>query len=263
MNTKKSEVVLAESQAPVVQSANVVTPMQLLQIATQQGADVDKLGKLMEMQFAWEANEARKAFVSAMNEFKANPPRIEKTKLVDFATSKGRTTYKHATLDKVSDIIGEALSKVGISHRWDVTTTENGQMQVSCVLTHSMGHSERVTLPPISRDDSGGKNNIQALGSALTYAQRYSLLAATGMATSDQDDDGQGGKGPQVMPDNQKADWLAEIDSLASRSAGPDLLKRMGSACTAIGDVPSYAELRAAYARKMSSLPAEAKGEPI
>ena len=54
-----------------------------------------------------------------------------------------------------------------------------------------MGHSESTTLqsPP---DASGGKNSIQAIGSAVTYLSRYTLLAITGLATGENEDDGQG-----------------------------------------------------------------------
>ena len=52
-----------------------------------------------------------------------------------------------------------------------------------------MGHSEETTLkaPP---DTSGSKNSIQAIGSTVTYLERYTLLAATGMAAAGMDNDG-------------------------------------------------------------------------
>ena len=43
------------------------TPMDLLKLAMNQNADIGKLEKLMELQLRWEANEAKKAFISAMN----------------------------------------------------------------------------------------------------------------------------------------------------------------------------------------------------
>ena len=39
-------------------------------------------------------------------------------------------------------------------------------------LTHARGHSEKVWLQA-SRDDSGNKNAIQALGSTISYGRRY------------------------------------------------------------------------------------------
>jgi hypothetical protein len=66
-----------------------------------------------------------------------------------------------------------------------------GRVHVTCIVTHERGHSETVTMdaPP---DSSGKKNSIQQIASATTYLQRYTLLAATGMATKGMDDDGRG-----------------------------------------------------------------------
>lgn len=234
-----------------------VTPMLLLQQAVAQGVDTDRLAALMDLQERWEKNEARKAFVVALNAFKANPPVIEKAKQVSFTTAKGKTEYKHATLDKVSAIIGAGLAKHGISHRWKVEQSEGGRIKVTCVLTHALGHSEEVPMES-KADDSGGKNSIQAVGSAVTYLQRYTLLAASGMATTDQDDDGAGTSGPQQMTDAQKADWHAAIDAIDSIETGEETWSRIAEVCTELGDVAAYDELKGAMSRKLKALRAAA-----
>ena len=174
-----TEIVRAESKS--------VTPMALIEMAVAANADVDKLAKLMELQITWEANEARKAFVAAMAAFKADPPSIVKNRKVAF----GQTAYEYATLDQACHEITLSLSKRGISHRWKVSQ-EAALIKVTCVLTHNLGHSEETTLSGAA-DTSGSKNAIQAIGSAVTYLERYSLLAATGLAAKNGDDDGQGG----------------------------------------------------------------------
>jgi|GEM_PF-521239 hypothetical protein len=164
------------------------TPMQMLQMAVSQNADLDKLSKLMDLQERWEKNEARKAFDAAMAAFKSNPPQLFKNKQVKFATSKGTTEYKHATLDQVAIAVGEALAPHGLSFRWNVEQIQ-GKIRVTCILAHAAGHSECVQMEG-GADDSGLKNSIQQVGSTVTYLERYTLLAATGMAVKDQDDDG-------------------------------------------------------------------------
>lgn len=240
--------VMQEGGAIAVQQQ--ATPMRLIEMAVSQNADVDKLEKLFQLQLAWEKNEANKAFVTALNAFKADPPKITKNKEVDFSSAKGRTHYKHATLDQVSGVIGEALAKVGISHRWETEQMEGGLIKVTCILTHALGHSERVWLQA-SRDETGNKNNIQAVGSTVTYLQRYTLLAATGMAVQDQDDDGN--QGAVGMPEAQKADWLAAIDAVTDLQDATDLWKRIAEACTVAGDVPAFADLKAVMAKKQKS----------
>lgn len=240
-----SNEVLVQEQLPVVQSAN---PMTLIQMAVQQGQSVEQLQKLFELQVSWEKNEARKAYFAALNEFKQNPPQISKTKQVSFGGA-GKTAYKHATLDNVSGMIGEALSKVNISHHWDTEQLEGGQVRVTCVLTHSLGHSERTPLQA-SPDTSGSKNAIQAVGSVVTYLQRYTLLAATGMAVGD-DDDGKQGK---LMPEQVKADWLTAITDCVTTEAANTLWQKIAKACTDTGDIPAYDELKAAMSAKVKAL---------
>lgn len=229
-----------------------ITPMQMLQIAIQQGADLDKMKQLMDLQERWEKNEARKAFVVALNAFKANAPKIVKDKQVRFTTTKGVTEYKHALSGAASEQIGEALAQHGISHRWDVEQAE-GKIRVTCILTHAMGHSERVTLAA-SPDDSGGKNGIQAIGSTVSYLQRYSLFAATGLVPLDADDDGRGGGGDHVMAENVKADFLAAVEGVSDMPGWEALWQKITAATTASGDVAAHEELRAAMVKRRKEL---------
>ena len=168
-----------------------VTPMEMLQVAVSQGADLTKIEKLMELQERFEKNEARKQFDAAIAAFKENPPELSKNKEVDFTSQKGRTHYKHASLDEVALKIGSALSPHGLSFRWGVEQT-GAKVKVTCILAHKAGHSETVQLEG-EADNTGNKNSIQAVGSTITYLQRYTLLSITGMAVQDQDDDGRGG----------------------------------------------------------------------
>lgn len=188
------------------------TPIKLLEMAVAQNLDIEKIKQLMDLQERWEKNEARKAFVSAMNAFKAHPPTILKNKQVDF----GNTHYRHATLDHVCDVVTKALSDHGISHSWK-TAQDQDLITVTCVLTHEMGHSEETTLKG-SPDSSGSKNSIQAVGSTLTYLQRYSLLAACGLAAANTDNDGAG-----ASTNGELAEQLEYI----ANASDPGELKRL------------------------------------
>ena len=191
----------------------VYTPPQLLQLAIEKGAGVDQLEKLMSLQLAWEANEARKAFVVALNTFKKSPPKLEKTKRVHFK----EVDFKHATLDNVCDVVGAALSQHGISHRWEVQQ-EGPAIKVTCVLTHELGHSERVSMQA-GADTTGSKNAIQAIGSAVTYLQRYTLLSATGLAAKNQDDDGNKAGLDEPISAEQKETLIALIKETGTDTA--------------------------------------------
>lgn len=198
-----------------VEGAVAITPMQMLSMAVEQGADLDKLQKLMDLQERWEKNEARKAFVAAMTAFKKTPPKIVKNKDV---FHKETFMYKHATLDNVADIIIAALSEVGISHSWHTEQGDGGKISVTCVLTHELGHSERTTLSA-GADQSGAKNSIQAIGSTVTYLERYTLLAATGIAVGNTDSDGADAGKAAPMESSQVADFMLAVDDASDLEA--------------------------------------------
>jgi hypothetical protein len=154
--------------------------------------DIDKVQRLLDVKERWEAIEASKAFVEAMAAFKREPLEIFKKKTVEFTTRDGdKTSYKHARLSDITDAIAPAMARHGLSFDWDIHQA-SGSITVDCIVTHQLGHSKKVTMSG-APDASGKKNAIQQVGSTITYLQRYTLLAATGMSTKDEDDDGAGG----------------------------------------------------------------------
>lgn len=162
------------------------SPAEMIRLAVSGKANLEDLKGLLALQRDWEQGEAKKAYNKAMAQFKANPPEIEKDKKVGFKTSAGQVGYSHASLYNVTKQISKELSKYGLSASWK--TQQNGQILVTCKITHELGHSEETTLSAPS-DTTGSKNVIQAIGSTITYLERYTLLALTGLATYDIDDD--------------------------------------------------------------------------
>ena len=157
--------------------------------------DVSKLKELLELQERWDATQAKKAYIVAMSAFKETPPEILKDKSVGYGT----TSYKHASLYNVTTKINTELSKHRLTAAW-VTSQDNGNIKVTCKITHADGHSEETCLAA-KPDATGSKNPIQAIGSTVAYFERYTILALTGPATADQDNDGAGaGKDNNAPP---------------------------------------------------------------
>jgi hypothetical protein len=188
----------------------------MIEAMVSRGGDLSNLDKMLDLQIKWEANEARKAYVAAMAAFKAEPMEILKRKLVSFTTRDGDTTsYSHAELADVTDAVVPAMGKHGLSHRWDVQQA-GGQITVTCTITHALGHSESVSMTA-APDASGKKNAIQQVASATTYLQRYTLLAATGMATKGMDDDGRSSQDEGADEAEIDQSWLDGIEACVDR----------------------------------------------
>lgn len=208
METKEQEVTNLPAEA--------TTPAALLQLAVSKDLDLTKLEKLMELQERWEGNQARKTYLDAMCKFQSEVPALEKKKLVSFNTTK----YKYAPLGEITATIKETLFNCGLSYRWEIQDAET-QLHCTCITSHRDGHSERTTMSA-GKDASGGKNEIQQRGSTITYLQRYTLIAALGLSTADEDNDGrsieptkeQQPTEKQAAPANEKP-WLNKWTSKA------------------------------------------------
>jgi hypothetical protein len=182
-----------------------ITPMQMLQMAVEQNADLDKMQQLMALQERWEANEARKAFALAMSEFRANCPIIDKTR--------DGHNNKYAGLAETIDQIKVSLFDSGLSHSWRVSQADK-QISVTTCITHIQGHQEctSIAAPP---DTTGSKNSIQAIASTITYLERYGLFALLGLASKEMDDDGVDADIEWITPE-QAADLESLIEEVGA-----------------------------------------------
>ena len=164
---------------------------------------VEKLEKLMEMRERMEALAARKAFDWAVASAKSEIPPIVKDGHVGFDARSGgaRTEYDHETLAQIARTVDPILSRYGVSYRYR-TKQDGNTVSVTCILAHRDGHSEETTLS-CGVDTSGNKNAIQAIGSAVTYLQRYTLKAALGLSAQKRDDDGNAAGGPATIDESQ------------------------------------------------------------
>ncbi len=185
--------------------ANVgMNPARLIEIAINQDSDIDKLEKLMELQIRWEDREAEKAFNEASSAFRSECPTIAKT-------LSGHNS-KYAGLSETIDQIKPLLLKHGLSYTWK-TGQDGDNISVTCKVTHIQGHSEETRLSA-APDNSGSKQPIQAIGSTVSYLQRYTLYAVLGLTSAEMDNDGQDVSGNCSFEECEEITaGLAELES--------------------------------------------------
>lgn len=191
--------------------APAVTPMEMLDRALASGRDLETVEKLMGLQERWEANQARKAFNEAFAAFKAEAVAVVRNRLVTDGPLKNR---RYAELVAFVEAATPALSKHGLSASWDITKDEKDWLEVTCTIEHVLGGKKQVSLggPP---DTGGAKNALQARISTVTYLERATFKAATGLAEQGDDDDGRGGKEASNPIDE---DQLIRLDELLNVS---------------------------------------------
>lgn len=222
--------------APTLVSARPmpVTPMEMLSRAIEGGATIEVLKGLMDLHDRWEARRALQAFDEAVAAAKAEIKPIVRNR-------EGHNAKKYADFAAIAEAVDPILSRHGIAYRF--RTNQTDKIAVTCIVT-GYGHREENTLVGLP-DATGSKNAIQAIGSALTYLQRYSLMQALGLAASHDDDGAAAGMGDlvseaqvaalmtlaaEVSADVPKFCKVMRVDDLASIPAGKfqhavDLLK--------------------------------------
>ena len=195
------------------EQAEPETPTTLVRLAVQQNFDLDKLEKLLELQREWQKDEARRAFFGALSRFQSELPPICRSDKVD-AGRAGRRRY--ASLGTINEAIRPYLYSNGLSFRFSQKQSPEG-IAVTCIVSHRDGHSEETTLTA-GADVSGGKNAIQSVGSTITYLERYTLTAALGLTTVEDDADGE--QGHAAEPEKTPAERQKSALELAAAAAG-------------------------------------------
>lgn len=101
---------------------------------------------------------------------------------------------KYAGLPSIWAACREPLTRNGLAV---IQTTEekDGKLQLVTILAHSSGQWIKSHMPVIS-----AKPDAQSMGSAMTYAKRYSLSAIVGVVADDDDD------GERAVARNHKDD---------------------------------------------------------
>lgn len=110
---------------------------------------------------------------------------------------------KYADLGSVVEAIRAPLSKNGLSYVQLTEPSDKDEVRVETCILHSSGEWITSTLAlPVSKADA------QGFGSALTYARRYGLSAAFGVAPEDDDGNAASKAAPEARWQSTKVDAL-------------------------------------------------------
>lgn len=142
---------------------------------------------------------------SALCQFQAECPAPKKT------AENPHFKSKYSPLEEIVTTIKPYLAKNGLAF-FQSTTTEGDYICVTTLLLHTSGEyieSDPLKLPM-------GKVTAQGAGSAVTYARRYSLCAALGIAAEDDDDANAAEAGVSQKASEKQLNY---IDSLLNKKA--------------------------------------------
>jgi len=98
--------------------------------------------------------------------------------------------YRYATLDQVLSIVRPLLAKNGLALTQMISTRWEGErewVRATTRVMHESGEWMESTLS-LPVEQMKGMSHAQAVGSIITYARRYSIQAAVGIAAEEDTD---------------------------------------------------------------------------
>ena len=148
------------------------------------------------------------ALVSALCAAQAAIPTVPKDREVEVFSKKTNKKYrfKYATFDAITNAIKRPLGDNSLCYV-QILSINAGQRSLITRLMHGSG--EWIESEMLLTAEGGGN---QELGSAITYAKRYSLAAMLGISADD-DDDGNAGDGNAITDSRERSSRPADPTS--------------------------------------------------
>lgn len=168
-------------------------------LARSPDVDVMKLEKLLELQERIMDRNAKMAFSSALASMQPDLPVI--TENGEIKNKQGGIQSTYALWEDINDAIKPHLSAHGFAISFKTGFNDKDEI-VTCVLSHRDGHSEETSMR-LPRDGSGNKNEVQSVGSSISYGKRYTACALLNITSRGEDDDAQStGKSKEQSKDD-------------------------------------------------------------
>lgn len=192
-------------ETPVAANGPVSLIDAIIRAASDPNVDADKVERLFAIHKQITAQEAKAAYTAAFKALQPRLPSIDQNGAIKNSAGTVQSTY--AKWEDINDAIKPILDAHGFTLSFRPGAGSDARITVTTILAHDDGHQEEATVI-LPNDSSGGKNNVQGVGSALSYAKRYgaiSILNITSRAPGDRDDDGTA-SGPSDMAQRTMAD---------------------------------------------------------
>ncbi len=157
------------------------------------------------------STEKSHGLAAALSKFQGEMPSVGKTKTAQIKSDKGSYSYKYADLGDVVDAAYPIMSRHGLAFSAKPTLNDSGHFVLAYKLMHESGEDEHGEYP------LPANGSPQQMGSAITYARRYTLTSVLGIV-SEEDDDGRGApqerepssRAPRQRPANARPDADAQ-----------------------------------------------------
>src|SRR5215472_4146224 len=213
---------------PAPPSESPSTVMALIErVAVDPCADVEKLERLAAMYERLKAKEAEVAFNGAKGRIlkKLAGIKIVKNRPVLSESDNGKhrgtaEAFKYAPLEEIDKHLRPLLAEEQMDLSYSDEPWDGGGILVRGRLKHLPGGHYEDSFMPAPLDTTGGKSNVQAVGSTNSFLRRYVACNIFNIVVVGDDDDGNGG----TIDDAQTK---TIVDLIKKAKGGPKFLKYM------------------------------------
>jgi ERF superfamily protein len=190
--------------------------------------DVQKLESVMRMYERLKAKEAELAYNAAKGRIlkKLAGIKIVKNRSVVYEIEKGKSqrgryeAFKYAPLEEIDKHLRPLLTEEGMDLSYSDEPHESGDILIRGRLKHLPGGHYEDSFMPAPLDTSGGKSDVQAVGSTNSFLRRYVACNIFNIVVVGDDDDGT----ERAIDENQTKTIL---ELIKRARAGPKFLKYM------------------------------------
>ena len=191
-------------------------------------ADVGKLERVIAMYERVKAKEAELAYNAAKGRIlkKLAGIKIVKYRSVLCGIDKGKPqkgtyeAFKYAPLEEIDKHLRPLLAEEDMDLSYSDEPREGGDILIRGRLKHLPGGHYEDSFMPAPLDTTGGKSDVQAVGSTNSFLRRYVACNLFNIVVVGDDDDGTGG----TIDEPQTKTIL---DLIKKANAGPKFLKYM------------------------------------
>lgn len=196
-----TDLIVKPDEAVTTQRAALAPDLAVMfeRVLTDASIDVSKLDALIRLNERVMDRAAEADFNAAFVPMQAELQTIKELSKTDKGT--------YAAREDIVDVSRPVLGRYGFGLSFRTEWPGPKTVKVVGILTHTSGHS-RTSEFLADADQTGSKNAIQALGSAVEYGRRYTTVDLLNIVTRKADDDGQ--RSSQVAaPDGFDLCWKA------------------------------------------------------
>lgn len=159
---------------------------------------VEKLERMLDLQERMMAADNKREFDYHMAQLQPALPIIKKNGVITIRAKDNPEKIIQQTPYARFDDIQKAITPILARHGFAIThrhgRTSEGLIFVTSIVSHARGHREETTIT-LQTDATGSKNNVQGVGSSISYGQRYNTKALLNIIYEGDDDDGQAAGG--------------------------------------------------------------------